>query len=139
MQQVKSNKTKALVIGNNNYPLNALKNAVNDARDIASVFKRLGYSTTVLLDATFEDQDREISKFGTEIKEADAAIFYFAGHGFQIDEQSYLAAINLDRTYETVAKRTSYPLNDLLSYMSKGGANANIVILDACRETLSFD
>lgn len=138
MSGLNNQKITALVIGNNDYLDDPLRNAVNDAQDISDVFVRLQFKVETLINATYVDQDNAVIKFGKEIKGMDAAIFYFAGHGFQMDNENFLAPIDLNKVDEIHAKRTALPLNDVLHYMLKGGAKTNIVILDACRDPLKL-
>lgn len=138
MSSSNNRKITALVIGNNDYPDDPLKNAVNDAQDISDVFVRLQFKVVTLTNATYVDQDNAVIKFGKEIKGMDTAIFYFAGHGFQMDNENFLAPIDLNKVDEVHAKRTALPLNDVLQYMLKGGAKTNIIILDACRDPLKL-
>lgn len=138
MQQKEDSRIVALVIGNNNYPNAPLTNAVNDASDISDIFRRLGFKVTTLLDATCVEQEKAIIEFGQNLDSFDAAIFYFAGHGFQIKDENFLAAVDLNTVDEIHAKRTSLPLNLVLDYISTRGAKTNILILDTCRENLNF-
>lgn len=138
MQKSKNPRTTALVIGNSDYQKNSLTNPINDAADISSVFERLGFNVTTLLNANYIEHDEAITEFGQNLDDFDTAIFYFAGHGFQIDNENFLAAVDLITVDEVHAKRTSIPLNMVLEYMSKSNTRTNIVILDACRDTLNF-
>jgi hypothetical protein len=45
----------ALIIGNADYASSALVNSVNDAEDIASVLKGLGFSVTLVKNASYEE------------------------------------------------------------------------------------
>lgn len=129
-------KAKALVIGNAKYGIKPLDNAVNDAEDIAEVLIRLGFDTKKVIDATAIEQDKQITDFATNLDDYDIGLFYFAGHGFQINNENFLGAINTDFQDEDHAKYTSFPINMLLSYFNKAKNNTNIIILDACREIL---
>lgn len=129
-------KAKALVIGNANYSTKPLDNTINDADDIAEILTRLGFDTTKIIDATAAQQDKVITDFAKSLDEYKIGLFYFAGHGFQIDNENYLGAIDTDFQDESHAKYSSFPLNMLLSYFDKANNNTNIIILDACREIL---
>jgi hypothetical protein len=130
-------KAKTLIIGNANYPNSILDNPENDAIDIANTLTRLGFETSVILNADKVTQDKSITDFATSLDEYDIGIFYFAGHGFQIDNENYLAAIDTIFDDEAHAKHTAFPLNILLSYLNKAKNQTSIIILDACRELLN--
>lgn len=129
-------RAKALIIGNANYSIKPLDNAINDADDIAEILTRLGFDTKKIIDATAVQQDKEITDFAKSLDEYEIGLFYFAGHGFQIDNENYLGAVDTDFQDEGHAKYSSFPLNMLLSYFDKANNQTNIIILDACREIL---
>ena len=88
-------KTIAFVLGNNDYFEGAqLKCAVNDASEIAKIFRRLGYDVREELNIKSEDCSRILTDFEGQIKDYDASIFYFAGHGFELDGENYLIPID---------------------------------------------
>ena len=128
-------KVKALVIGISNYddPNNNLSNPVNDANDLAEKFKILGYNVTCLTNATNHEIDEAIYNYGLELNNYDVGIFYFAGHGMQINGENFLTARDTNFRTERDAKFSSMPLNKILDTMDGGDNNTNIVILDACR------
>src|SRR5690606_8327006 len=109
----------------------------NDARDFADILFRLGFETTLLLNATAVNQDKAITDFASNLDTFDIGLFYFAGHGFQIDNENYLAAIDTNFDDPEHAKYSSFPLNILLSYFNKAKNRTSIIILDACRELLN--
>jgi hypothetical protein len=133
-------KTLALIIGNNEYYEGAkLKNAINDAVSINQVFERLGFDIISKYDCKAADYSVLLSKFEERIINYDASIFYFAGHGFELAGENYLAATDCqipppDKYY---ASRYSISLNELLDIYKKNAGKVNIVIIDACRR--AFD
>lgn len=130
-------KAKSLIIGNANYSGNELNNPENDATDIDKTLTRLGFETSLILNADSITQDQAITNFATSIDEYDIGLFYFAGHGFQIDNENYLATIDTNFNDEEHAKHTAFPLNILLSYFSKAKNKTSIIILDACRSLIN--
>lgn len=77
--------------------------------------------------------DIELNKFQQELENADVGLFFFAGHGMQIDGENYLAAIDTQFDTEINAKYTSLSLNKIINILEKGSNRTSIVILDACR------
>lgn len=130
-------KAKALIIGNANYPNSKLDNPENDATDINDTLTRLGFETSLVLNADSVTQDKLITDFATSIDTYDIGLFYFAGHGFQINNENYLASIDTNFEDEEHAKHSAFPLNILLSYFNKAKNKTSIIILDACRELLN--
>lgn len=130
-------KTLAVIIGNNNYHEGAeLTNANNDASGINEVFQRLGYDIIFNLDCKASDYTEILSEFEERIKEYDASIFYYAGHGFELDGENYLPATDCQippsNKYE--AGRFSIRITELLEIYKKHSNKVNIVIIDACRK-----
>jgi uncharacterized caspase-like protein len=74
----------ALVVGISDYEKwPRLPNAVNDAKEVASKLKELGFEVKLMLDPTFREMKTVLSeivyKMGRE--ENRALLFYYAGHG----------------------------------------------------------
>jgi len=126
----------ALIIGNGTYEQDAnnLKNPVNDANDFSEILKRLGYIVNCYTNINQQDLDTKIAEFGKKLDKYDVGIFYFAGHGMQIDGDNFITATNTNFESEISAKYSSITLNKVLAYMEKANSETNIVILDACRD-----
>jgi hypothetical protein len=124
----------ALVIGNAAYTVaGKLKNPTNDAEDLAVRFEAFGFSVIKETDCTYKDMDRALKTFKNALAGNDIGLFFFAGHGMQIDGENYLAAIDTDVSGEIDAKHSSLPLNRVIETMEKATTSTNIIILDACR------
>ena len=124
----------ALVIGNSSYKEAPLKNPKNDASDVSNALEKLGFSVTSLIDVDKQTILRSIRKFSQKLLSAKVGIFYYAGHGIQYKNNSYLVPIKtnielpMDLEYEAVN------LNRILGYMEQSESeHINIIILDACR------
>lgn len=133
-------KTLALIIGNNEYYEGArLDNAVNDATSIKKEFERLGFEIIFKCDCSSDDYTELLTEFEEKISNFDASIFYYAGHGFELEGENYLSAIDSQippaNTY--IASRKSIRLTEILEIHKKYNDKVNIVIIDACRK--SFD
>lgn len=131
-------KTLALIIGNNDYYKKfTLDNALSDAKSIKKVFERLGYEIIYCENGNSAKIVELLTEFEDKIKEYDATIFYFAGHGFEVDGENYLAftecQIDSPNTYH--CKQTCIMLSDLLSIYKKHTNKINIAIIDACRKS----
>ena len=126
---------KALIIGNMNYNDKPLETPINDSKDIASLLSNKNFEISLKNDLNTESMDREIVKFIDSIKEGkNIAVFYFAGHGMQIDGNNYLLPVGQSFTDELNVKHRAYPLNELLERLEENKNNINIIILDACRD-----
>jgi hypothetical protein len=125
----------ALVIGNASYrQVGTLANPTNDAEDIAAKLQSCGFSVVKKTDCTHKDMDKALKEFRASLAEADVALFFFAGHGMQIEGENYLAAVDTDAAEEIDAKHSSLPLNRIIETMEKSPSSTKIIILDACRD-----
>ncbi|HLW93318.1 MAG TPA: caspase family protein [Roseiarcus sp.] len=82
-----ADKRIALVIGNSHYKNTpALTNPVNDASDVAQALTAIGFEVSLKLDAGKRDVDQALAQFARDSARADAALFYYAGHGMQYQD-----------------------------------------------------
>ena len=85
----------ALVIGNAAYdaPSARLINPVNDAQAMSAMLQDLDFEVTEVTDANREQMDDAAAMFIGEVRPGDVALFYYAGHGMEIDGMNYLAPV----------------------------------------------
>lgn len=128
----------AFIVGNNDYQCgsdrNKLDNAVNDAKCISDKLFRLGFQTICKTDCTGEDFERHLLEFHERIQNCDVALFYFSGHGLQIEGQNHLCMIDTSFADSISAKHTSCKLDEVIDYMQDGPCRIKILIIDACRD-----
>lgn len=124
----------ALIIGNSNYKDNQLKNPINDAEDLSDKLKTLGFIVKCHTDIDIEALDTHVSQFGKDLEGYDIGLFYFAGHGMQIEGENIITATNTNFDSEISAKYSSLAINKVLAYMERASNDTNIIILDACRD-----
>lgn len=126
----------ALVIGNSDYQYaSPLKNPKNDSSDIAAALEDLYFETTLLQNATKQQIEIEVEKFLTKLKEEQSVgLFYYAGHGVQLQGDNFLVPIETQAGTDQQIKNQSFNIANLLSGMRKIKTATNIIILDACRD-----
>lgn len=136
----KDEKRYALVIGNSAYPrtIGSLKNPVNDATDMAKELQSSNFEVDLLTNATYGQMRAALLKFKEKIDAGDpektVALFYFAGHGLQHEQENYLVPIDAAVEFEDDISRYCFPAQRMvLSNMERSNARMNILILDACR------
>src|SRR5580704_16313832 len=85
----------ALVVGNSEYAeATTLRNPRNDASDLAATLKNLGFEVLLGLDLDQQRFAALIDQFSRRLDEADVGLFFYAGHGLQLDERNYLVSTN---------------------------------------------
>ena len=128
----------ALVIGNNNYQSMAtLNNAVNDARDMTKALKQANFEVLSYENLDKRSMDDVIRDFVGKLGRNDVGLFYFSGHGIQHDNKNFLIPVR-----ENVKKTSDVPyegvdVDRIMANLKDAQNSMNIVILDACRSTLS--
>jgi formylglycine-generating enzyme required for sulfatase activity len=127
-------KRVALVIGNSAYALAPLSNPKNDADDVAAALQRLNFNVTKRKDLTIREFDRTLDDFVAQAKDADVALFFFSGHGLQIDKRGYLAPIDVRAESESSALRELVPIQEAVSRIENAG-KVSVIVLDACRDS----
>jgi len=123
----------ALVIGNSAYKDKPLKNPANDAKDMAKTLQRLGFDVQLKTDVAQRDMEEAIREFGLRLKRGGVGLFYFAGHGVQVQGVNYLVPVGAKISSESDAKFECVDAGRVLGKMEDAGNELNIVILDACR------
>jgi uncharacterized caspase-like protein len=123
----------ALLAGNEAYAKWPLRNPVNDARAMQQVLGELGFQTEVVLNTGLRGLEKSVDAFVARIQPGDIALFYYAGHGIQLDGENYLVPVDFDAKDEADAKYVSYSASRLQERMDRAGARLSLLVLDACR------
>jgi uncharacterized caspase-like protein len=127
----------ALVVGNSSYQnITRLDNPRNDATLMADTLSSLGFALIggrAQLDLDKAALDTDVQNFGRQIQGADVALFYYAGHGVQVNGSNYLVPVGANPTREADVDFQMVDINLVLRQMQGSGTRLNMVILDACR------
>ncbi len=126
-------KRVALVIGNSKYPDMPLTNPANDASDIASALRELGFDVDLAMDLSYSDMNERIIDFGDKLNQADVGLFFYAGHGVQSGGVNYLIPVNADLSQEKSDVDNVISTSSILKKMEQAQNGVNIIVLDACR------
>lgn len=124
----------ALVIGNSAYSSGPLKNPVNDATDMATALQGLGFQVNLKKNANLETMEGAIEDFGNQLKKGGVGLFYYAGHGVQVNGVNYLIPIGAKINKESDTRYKAVDAGRILDEMANANNGLNIVILDACRD-----
>ena len=130
----KTERKLALVIGCNEYEhAGHLANPLNDANDIKEKLSQLGFDVMQVENGTLKQMKIEIDNFGTELEKYDIGLFYFAGHGVQVNGLNYLIPIDANLKNERTVEYDCIRVDRVLSHMEASKNKVNLVVLDACR------
>jgi uncharacterized caspase-like protein len=123
----------ALVIGNGSYAdAGVLANPVNDAQDIAAKLRTMGFIVVDGYDLGKRDLEGKIGDFADALDGAASGLFYYAGHGIQVDGRNYILPVDAKLNQPAKLKLEAIPIEDVMDLMQQQ-AGTSILILDACR------
>jgi WD40 repeat protein len=129
------NKRIALIIGNADYTTTSkLRNTLNDARAMSATLKSLGFDVTTIENGTYETIKNAVYAFGDRIQDVDVSLFFYAGHGLEVDGTNYLVPVDADIQSHLDVKQKCIPLSGVSNTMEfANDEGLNMIILDACR------
>ncbi len=136
----------ALLIGNSAYPGNrevaggwtSLPNAVHDIELIANALRNDGFTVTKVENGTYSQITDALAQFVLSTGDADTAVFYYAGHGFEYDRKNYLVPIDGPASVDSKDLPNKFVSVDQIVNASAQAAKENIYFLDACRTAVPF-
>jgi len=127
---------RAFVVGINSYAaMPPLRTAINDATAISEALSTLGFAVTTVKDPGQAEFSESWRMFRNSLKVGDAAAFYFAGHGLQIDGANYLLLKDSPGPDggEKGVLDTAVDFFEVMQQLELRGVTASLYILDACR------
>lgn len=130
----KASKRVALVIGNSAYEnATALKNPRNDAEDLSAKLKSLGFEVVSGFDLDSRGMRDKVREFGQQLRGAEVAMFFYAGHALQVNGRNYLAPVNTDIRNESDLDFETIPM-DFVQRQMERETKTILLFLDACRD-----
>jgi hypothetical protein len=125
----------ALIVANSGYRSEPLVSPTKDADLLERVLRgKLGFSVSVLRDATRAQLLEAIESFEEKGRDADSALFYFTGHGAQ-DSSRRNYMIPVDASIRGEASLTGYGIEASLvvDAFRRAAPKVGLIVLDACR------
>ena len=131
---LKYHNRKALVIGNANYvDQTPLKNPINDAKAVAAKLEQIGFEVTYKENLKVREFGRTITDFEQALQGSDIGLFYYAGHGIEVEKQNYLIPIDAEIRTPRDVRFETVMLEDAISASLNTG-KLSMVLVDACRD-----
>jgi uncharacterized caspase-like protein len=128
-------KRVALVIGNDNYiAVSKLQKAGNDANAMARELKNAGFAVQLHQNLNYRATVRAVESFAQGIQGGDEVVVFYAGHGVQIKNGSYLLPTDIEVKSESEVEKTAYDLFTLTEKLAEAKPAFSLVIIDACRD-----
>jgi peptidoglycan/xylan/chitin deacetylase (PgdA/CDA1 family) len=124
----------ALVIGNSSYrpPAEELANPRNDATDMAAALRKHGFRVIVGLDLDKAAMDSKLREFESELRGAQAGVFFYAGHALQMTGKNYMIPVDAELPTESAVEVETVSLDQVQRTMQRA-VPTKILFLDACR------
>ena len=129
-------KRVALVLGNSAYADAPLSNPVNDATLIAETLRNLDFDVIEKKDVDQKEMKRAIREFGERLEQSGqdtVGLFFYAGHGIQVDGVNYLVPVNAQISKESDVNIEAVSAQAVLATINYARNRLNMVIIDACR------
>lgn len=124
----------ALVIGNAAYKnVPELANPRNDASDMTARLKALDFEVVTGSDLDLRGVRQKINEFVDKLGTAEVALFYYAGHGLQVNGTNYLVPVDASLKSSLDLEFEAVPIQLVLSAM-EDKVETNVLFLDACRD-----
>lgn len=128
-------KRVALVIGNDNYlAVSKLQKAGNDANAMARELRNAGFAVQLHQNLNYRATVRAVESFTQGIQGGDEVVVFYAGHGVQIKNGSYLLPTDIEVKSESEVEKTAYDLLTLTEKLAEAKPAFSLVIVDACRD-----
>ncbi len=124
----------ALLIANGDYPdeIGDLPQPIPEAEELKAALKSIGFKVTLVKDANQETMEEALQHFKEKTeKSGGIAFFHYGGHAVQINGVNYLIPTHTNIKNESKVRSRGIKLDEIMESMS---GDANIVILDSCRD-----
>jgi formylglycine-generating enzyme required for sulfatase activity len=126
------------VIGNGDYGTNfsKLTNPPNDAKLVSKALTDAGFTVKTIVNADQKEMKKAVVEFGKALAGAGSdavGLFYYAGHGVQVNGANYLIPTGAEIASQADVDIEAVNTDSVLQQMEFAGNRMNIIILDACR------
>lgn len=130
----------ALVIGNGAYlRMTRLSNPPQDVRDVGRKLEALGFEVLVRENLTRAGMEKSIEEFVKTSSGAAVAMFYYSGHGIQLNGSNYLIPVDAELPEDEAGMhRQAVLLEWAVSEMTRV-AKVSLIFMDACRNNPGLD
>lgn len=122
------------MIGNDDYQhADRLLNARTDAKAVTEALRAIRFKVTLKQDLTLQMMKDTIRAFKDTVSGGDEVIFYYSGHGVQLDGENFLIPVDTRGESAGEIKDDSISLQSFLTGMQYQKARFTLAIVDACR------
>ncbi len=128
-------KRVALVIGNGDYgKVGKLPNPTRDASSVEAMLRAAGFDAVeVKRDLGAIALRRALRDLSDQVRGADIAVVFFAGHGIEVNGTNYLIPVDATLERDIDVEDEAVPLERVTQVLEQA-KRLRLVILDACRD-----
>lgn len=138
--QAASETRVAVVIGNGAYPTAPLVNTIGDATAVAAALREAGFSVIELRDGSMAQMQEAVDRAAASLRgRSGVGLFYFAGHGVQVDWHNYLVPVDAKLSSAAELRASALNLQSVIDAFRIAGNRVSVVVLDACRDNPFVD
>ena len=127
---------RALLIGNSDYSrTNRLVNTIPDVRALERALTALGFDVVTRHEnLSLREMETSVRRFATGLDAGDLALFYYSGHGVQVDRENFLLPVDFElETQPAEVEYAALAVERVQDMMRATGARVRVLVLDACR------
>ena len=121
----------AILISNSNYQLEPLRCPKNDVKILTERLQKLNFKTMSLVDLTFSQLINAVNYFCSLLNNGMYAMFYYSGHGVEVNNTTYFVPIDADEQDIKVVQLNN---SDLIMNKLQSTSAKVIMVLNCCRE-----
>ena len=121
----------ALLISNSNYQQKPLRCPKNDVKILTEKLQHLNFKTISLVDLTLSQTTNAVDYFCSLLGKEMYAIFYYSGHGVEVNKTTYFVPIDADENDLKVVQLNN---SDLITRKLQSTLAKVIMVLNCCRE-----
>ncbi len=130
-----SERRVALVVGASAYvAVPHLANTLADATEIAAALRRVGFDVDLVRDPDRAALEAAVRRLGERASGADAALFFFAGHGVEVAGRNWLLPVSARPKSARDLPFEALDLGLIFDQLD-GAAQVSLFFLDACRDS----
>lgn len=133
--EASAQKRVALIIGNGAYDkVGKLPNPTSDAKAMEVLFRTSGFAVVLThYNLGVGAMRRALRDYSDQVRDADIAVVYYAGHGIEVNGINYLIPVDavLERDLDVEDEAVSL---DRVIQLIEPAKRLRLVILDACRD-----
>jgi Caspase domain len=124
----------ALVVGNAGYrSVPELRNSRNDADDVSSKLKQVGFEVVDGRDLDRPGMQATLIQFAQRLAGSEAALVYYSGHGLQINGQNFLVPVDAAYRNGDILPLELIKLDEVIEALGYT-TGVRLLVLDACRD-----